>query len=177
MIRVPGLMGKKKYAAISLGVTAAFVLLAFAIGQFWFGWGYTADNEDILDSLPVPSGSQRIWMGSHPYEGDELIFTPPDGWGTLATYQTPPDASRERIVDFYLSELLPYWQSCLSDISVVDLATGKMTKMMGNAIFVQKSSYVSVDTLNMSMDGPRTFDIYVDHDRDRKPTCFGDGQS
>ena len=43
-------------------------------------------------------------MGSHPYEGDELIFTPPDGWGTRATYKAPPDVPRESIVDFYLSE-------------------------------------------------------------------------
>ena len=177
MIRNLGLIGKKKYVAISLGVLVASVLLAFAVGQFWFGWGYTADNEEILDSLPVPLGSQRIWMGSNPYEGDELIFTPPDGWGTRATYQASPDGSRESIVDFYLSGLSPHWQSCVSDISVVDLATGKTTKMMGNAVFVQGSSYVSVDTLNMSIDGPRTFDISVDHDRDRKPACFGDRQN
>ena len=54
MIRNLGLIGKKKYVAISLGVLVASVLLAFAVGQFWFGWGYTADNEEIgLFASPV----------------------------------------------------------------------------------------------------------------------------
>ena len=84
---------------------------------------------------------------------------PPDGWGTRATYQAPPETSREDIVDFFLSELSPEWQSCVIEINVVEAATGKSTQMMGGASFTRGSSVVSIDTDNMLDEAPHTFDI------------------
>ena len=147
-------------------------LLMLAVGWFWFGWGYVANNEEILDSLPVPPGTHNIWTGSHPYSGNELIFSPPDGWGTLATYVAPPGTSREGIVDFYQSQLSPEWQSCVDQINVVELS-GTSTKMMGNAFFVNGTALVSIDTQNITTDYPPTFDIFVDHQRDFDPSCHG----
>ncbi len=77
-------------------------------------------------------------------------------------------------MDFYLVGLSPQWQSCVEEVTVRYIASGKSTNMMGNAVFLRGTSLVSVDTLNMSMNGPNTFDIFVDHERSRTPSCFRD---
>ena len=115
-------MSGRKRAAILFGVVA-LLLLTLVVGRVWFGWGYIADNEKILDSLPVPPGAQRISVRSHSYSSEELIFIPPDGWGTLATYQAPAEASKDDIVDFYSSRLSPEWRYCVTYVNTFDLLT------------------------------------------------------
>ena len=163
----------RKCAAVLFMLLAAMGLLTVTFGWLWLGWGYIAENEDLLDSLTVPPGVQRIWIGSHSYTKDDGGLMPPDGWGTRATYQAPSETSREDIVDFFLSELSPEWQSCVIEINVVEAATGKSTQMMGGASFTRGSSVVSIDTDNMLDEAPHTFDIFVDHERGFEP-CAAD---
>ncbi len=174
-------MSKKKYAAILFGLLAT-VLLTIMIGRVWFGWGYISDNEELLDSLPVPPGAQRISVGSSSYKFDESIMTPPEGWDTEATYQAPPEASREDIANFYISKLSPEWRYCVEDTPILNISTGEeKTRVMGSAhFFIKGSALVVIGTLNMLSDGPHTFlsdgthtfGIAVDHKRVRE---FGVG--
>ena len=159
---------KWRYAALLAAVLAALLTLIPSVGWVWFGWGYIADNKGILASLPAPPGVQRIYIGSHPYTGDESPITPPDGWGTLATYQAP-HLSRDEIVDFYVANLSPGWRYCIDTISTFDPQTNESGEMMGNAIFLKGSALVSVDSLNLLYGGRGTFDIFVDHNRDFEP--------
>ena len=104
--------------------------LVFLVGWFWFGWGYITANSDLLESLPIPHGAVQIRVDSHRYESDELPITPPDGWGTRATYSAPPDATKEEIVDFYISRLSPDWESCIDSYSIAS-ASGECEKGNG----------------------------------------------
>ena len=146
--------------------------LVFLVGWFWFGWGHIAANSDLLESLPIPPGAEQIRVNSHAYESDELPITPPDGWGTLATYSAPPDATREEIVDFYISQLSPHWKSCIDTDSIVPVS-GQKRSEMGNAQFSRKKAYVSVDTKNINATSrSQTFDVYVDHDSRHRADCY-----
>ena len=89
---------------------------------------------DSEESLPIPSEAEQIRVDSHAYASDELPITASDGWSTLATYSAPPDATREQIVDFYISRLSPDWKSCIETDSIVAVSGGKRTEM-GNAKF------------------------------------------
>ncbi len=142
--------------------------LVFLVGWFWFGWGYITANSDLLESLPIPHGAVQIRVDSHRYESDELPITPPDGWGTRATYSAPPDATKEEIVDFYISRLSPDWESCIDSYSIAS-ASGEVRREMGNARFSRGQAYVSVDTGNVN--AVQTFDVYVDHDRRHPAYC------
>ena len=156
---------------LKYGLRIAFPLLAIGalvlvVGWFWFGWGYIASNQDILNSLPEPPGVERIWEGSNPYRSGEMAVIPPDGWGTRATFRAPPEITREHVVRFYIKELTPAWEACVeTDFIVGD----ERRNMMGNAIFGKGAALVSIDTKNM-ISGDK-YDIYVDHDRSFKPTC------
>ena len=89
---------------------------------------------------------------------------PPDGWGTRATYSAPSAAAREEIVDFYVSRLSAAWRSCIDTDAIVAFS-GRVSTEMGNVRFTRGNAYVSVDTRNVdAASGPRTFDVYVDHD-------------
>ena len=143
--------------------------LVFLVGWFWFGWGHITANSDLLGSLPIPPGAEQIRVDSHPYESDELPITPPDGWGTRATYSAPSDATREEIVDFYISRLSPTWKSCIDTDSIVAVS-GEVRTEMGNARFSREQAYVSVDTKNIN--AVQTFDLYVDHDSRHGADCY-----
>ena len=125
----------------SVGVVA-LLLLTPVVGRVWLGWGYIADNEKILDSLPVPPGAQRISVRSHSYSSEELIFIPPDGWGTLATYQAPAEASKDDIVDFYSSRLSPEWRYCVTYVNTFDLLTRETGVVMTGVSFTRGLSLV-----------------------------------
>ena len=156
-------MSKAKWATIAFA-TLATLLLIFAVGWIWFGWGYIADNRAILDSLPVPPGVERISVGSGSYSEDELALTPPDGWGTHATYQAPPEASREEVIGFYLSKLSPEWRSCVEDHPVTSLLTGEETGAVWKSVcFTRGSSLINLNA-NV-MEGRHKYVIYVDHDK------------
>ena len=147
--------------------------LVFLVGWFWLGWGYIPANSDLLESLPVPLGAEQIRVSSHVYESDELPITPPDGWSTLATFSAPPDATREEVVDFYISRLSPTWKSCIETASIYVVVSGKMRTEMGNALFSREQAFVSVDTKNLNAASrSQTFDVYVDHDSRHRADCF-----
>ena len=100
---------------------------------------------------------------------DGIEITPPDGWGTRATYRVAPETSREEIVDFYLSELSLDWASCVDTIGLVE-QTGTKRTIMGNANFVKETALVSIDTMNLASEWRNnTFDVYVDHERSFDP--------
>ena len=143
--------------------------LVFLVGWFWFGWGHITANSDLLESLPIPPGAEQIRVDSHPYEFDELPITPPDGWGTRATYSAPPDATKEEIVDFYISRLSPDWESCIDSYTIAS-ASGEVRRKMGNARFSRGQAYVNVDTGNVN--AVQTFDVYVDHDSRHGADCY-----
>ena len=146
--------------------------LVFLVGWFWFGWGHITANSDLLESLPIPPGAEQIRVGSNGYTSDESPITPPDGWSTRATYSAPPDATREEIVDFYISRLSPTWNSCIDTDSIVAVS-GEVRREMGNARFSRDKAYVSVDTRNMNAPSKsQTFDIYVDHDSRHRADCY-----
>ncbi len=146
--------------------------LVFLIGWFWFGWGHITANSNLLESLPIPPGAEQIWVGSNGYTSDESPITPPDGWSILATYSAPPGATREEIVDFYISRLSPTWKSCIDTDSIVAVSGEKRTEM-GNARFSREKAYVSVDTRNMNAPSKsQTFDIFVDHDSRHRADCY-----
>ena len=112
---------RRKHQAAAL---AALLLLTLTLGCSWLGrWGYIAANEEILDSLPVAPGALRLTVSSTYCTAGDSIFSAPDGWSTLATHQAPPEASREDIVDFYLSELPAEWQSCVVSDTIDDPST------------------------------------------------------
>ena len=129
------------------------------------------DNRRILNSLPMPAGVEQISIDSHYHTQGDSLLAPPDGWATLATCQTPPELSREGIVDFCRSRLSPEWISCVDTDNVFNPATGERTEEMGNALFWRGSAYVSIDTYGLSVDDRHTFDVYVDGDYDRPPAC------
>ena len=148
-------------------------LLVLLVGWFWFGWGHKAANNDLLDSLPVPPGAQRIEVHPHAYEFDESLITPPDGWAILAKYSAPPSASREDVVDFYISRLSPTWEFCI-DADFIIVANGEEITYMGNVQFGRQNAFVSVDTKNMNVASrAKTFDVYVDHDSHLRVDCYG----
>ena len=146
--------------------------LVIVVGWFWFGWGHKAANNDLLESLPVPPGAEQIRVDSNPYESDELPITPPEGWGTRATYSAPPDATREEIVDFYNLRLSPAWKSCIETDLIVGVS-GEERIEMGNAQFSRGKAFVGVDTKNINAASrSQTFDVYVDHDSRLRADCY-----
>lgn len=153
------------YGALAFAICIALV---FTVGWFWFGWSYVAENRRLMSSLPVPPGAERTRMGSHSYAGDEMPLTPPDGWGTLATFRVSGH-TRQTIADFYISRMSPDWEYCLRINSFFEPATGRSWEEMGGVHFVRSIAIVGVDTANVSAKGSGSFDIYVDHDSDRNP--------
>ena len=160
------------------------------VGWNWCGWGYIAANRDLLNSLPVPPGVERVRVGSDPYRKGDMAVTLPDGWGTLATFLAPEGTTREDVVRFYIRELSPDWEYCIDTIKMlgggnrvgVDIVTtaDRSKNIMGSAVFGNGTASVSVNTLNMSISVPEsinslmtgdTYHIYVDHDSRREPTC------
>ena len=174
-------MSGRKRAAILFGVVA-LLLLTTVVGRVWLGWGYIADNEKILDSLPVPPGAQRISVDSRPYSSQESVFIPPDGWGTLATYQAPAEASSDYIVDFYSSRLSAEWRYCVNYVNThdvliletgVDLPDQEPGVVMTGVSFTRGLSLVSIYILSMTTEGPHSYEIFVDHEREFD-TCAGE---
>ena len=138
---------RERTARTCAAVLTAFLLATLTVGCGWLGGpSRITDNRRILNSLPMPAGVGQISIDSHYHTQGHSLLAPPDGWATLATCQTPPELSREGIVDFYRSRLSPEWISCVETDSVFTPATGERTEEMGNARFWRGSTCVSIDT-------------------------------
>ena len=155
-------------ALLVLLLLIALLLSIVVVGRCWFGWSYIADNKELLDSLPVAPGVERISVVSSSYSSDELVFIPPDGWGTRATYRAPPDVSEKDVVDFYISNLSPQWQYCENYVNSIDLLTRERGVVTTGVFFKRGPARVSVDILNMTQ-APHSFDIAVNHNADSDP--------
>ena len=163
-----GIRRKPWRAATSLGVLVALLALTVLVGWVWFGWGYIANNEELLDSLPVPPRAERISINSTSYSSHELAVIPPDGWSTRGTYRAHPQTTKDDIVDFYVSQLSLEWEPCQNYVNSVDLKTGEEGKLMTGVHFTRGQAYVGIDILNMT-EAPHTFDVGVDHNEVDKP--------
>ena len=110
----PRFIRKETYtkAKTPIIVAVALVALAAIVGFVWPGWWDIAQNRRILSSLPLPPGAERIEIGSDGYSRDESIISPPENWGTAATFAIP-GYSREYLLDFYISRLSPEWEYCI----------------------------------------------------------------
>ncbi len=80
----------RKCVAVLFMLLAAMGLLTVTFGWLWLGWGYIAENEELLDSLTVPLGVQRIRIGSHSYTKDYGGLVPPDGGERERPTKPPP---------------------------------------------------------------------------------------
>ena len=136
---------------VPIVVIAAIVA---TIGWIWLGWVDIAKNRRILNSLPVPPGVERIYVGSNGTTKDEVMITPPETWGTLATFKFH-NYTQEYLNDFYISRLSPEWEYCIRDIRQGE----------HGVLFVRDASLVALDTSRApSSQGPGSYDIYVQHD-------------
>lgn len=152
------------YGGLALAILAALVIM---VGWVWLGWGYIAQNRWLLKSVPVPTGAERIHVRSGGgYGSDDMVLTPPEGWGTLARFRVS-GYTRQEIVDFYIAQMSPDWQHCLRLYPDYGEDPGdRLVELLG-VHFVRGNSIVSIDTASLSARGSSRFDIYVDHDSDR----------
>ena len=162
---------KGKFAGCLIILLAPPAVLTLIVGWVWFGWGYIASNRLLLNSLSVPPGAERIWVGSSPYYSGEQLFSTPEGWGTRAAYRISPDTTRKEIVDFYMSNLSQSWEACMH-FALVSGRAERITLPAGSVIFIKERAYLSIDTYALSRrySGP-TYEIYVDHERDSSLEC------
>ena len=155
-----------KCAAISI---VAAAVMTFIIGLLWFGWGYVADNKQLLNSLSVPPGAQRVSVSSSAYSPDDSVLTPPDGWVTLATYEDSAEASKEEILSFYLSKFSPAWASCVHFYDTGLLYIGEAHVVVTGASFTKGQALVHINIDNMRMKNNNTFIVSVDHKNSSNP--------
>ena len=97
----------------------AILLPLFAIVSLGAGIGYAAwsqydagridANQELLDSMPLYPGATEIERLTRTATGDGLPV--PNEILTSALYAPPADATQADIVDFYVRELTPEWDS------------------------------------------------------------------
>lgn len=156
-------------ALFALCGAVVVVALILVVGTFWFGWYETSRVRAVLDSLPVPLDAQYLSDYPHGIELDESFLTPPDGWATLRTYRLGGAATRDDLIDFYLSTMTPEWEGCLRHVATWNPQKGESGVMLMGVAFVKEDTMVNVDAINLGEGGPRTYDVYVERQRRFNP--------
>jgi hypothetical protein len=97
----------------------AILLPLFAVVSLGAGIGYAAwsqydagridANQELLDSMPLYPGATEIERLTRTATGDGLPV--PNEVLTSALYAPPADATQADIVDFFVRELTPEWDS------------------------------------------------------------------
>ena len=97
----------------------AILLPLFAIVSLGAGIGYAAwsqydagridANQALLDSMPLYPGAEELERLTRTATGDGLPV--PNEVLTSALYAPPADATQADIIDFYIGELTPEWDS------------------------------------------------------------------
>lgn len=97
----------------------AVLLPLFAIVSLGAGIAYAAytqldagridANRELLDSMPAYPGSTEIERMTRTATGDGLPI--PDEILTSALYAPPPGATQEDVLEFFVAELTPEWDS------------------------------------------------------------------
>ena len=156
-------MMTRRKVALTLLILLLIVAIVATIGWIWLGWVDIAKNRRILNSLPVPPGVERIYVGSNGNTRDEVMITPPERWSTRATFKFH-NYTQEYLQDFYISRLSPEWEYCTQDIP---------QGQRGSAVrFSRNGSLVALDTSRPpSSQGPNYYGIFVRHDNGRPVLC------
>jgi hypothetical protein len=140
---------------------------------------YVELNERLLETLPEMAGSERLQVESSPYYLQEM--GPADGYTTNVVYQAPPEMTDQEVVDFYIQRLKDEWEYCVENIPIVEGETGEQKGNVRLAHFfreramasINTTAMMSVNTDNMFVGGPRTFELAVDH-RTYRNFCTGE---
>jgi hypothetical protein len=91
-----------------------FAVLSLGAGIAYAAWtqldaGRIEANQELLDSVPTYPGSTEIERLTRTATGDGLPI--PDEVLTSALYAPPSDASQADVVEFFVAELTPEWDS------------------------------------------------------------------
>jgi hypothetical protein len=91
-----------------------FAILSLSAGIAYAAWtqldaGRIDANQELLDSLPTYPGSTEIERLTRAATGDGLPI--PDEVLTNALYAPPPEATQTDVVEFFVAELTPEWDS------------------------------------------------------------------
>lgn len=91
-----------------------FAILSLGAGIAYAAWtqfdaGRIDANQELLDSLPTYPGSTEIERLTRAATGDGLPI--PDEVLTSALYAPPPEATQTDVVEFFVAELTPEWDS------------------------------------------------------------------
>jgi hypothetical protein len=91
-----------------------FAILSLGAGIAYAAWtqldaGRIDANQELLDSLPTYPGATEIERLTRAATGDGLPI--PDEVLTSALYAPPPEATQTDVVEFYVAELTPEWDS------------------------------------------------------------------
>ena len=156
-------MMTRRNVTLTLLILLLIVAIVATIGWIWLGWVDIAKNRRILNSLPVPPGVERIYVGSNGNTRDEVMITPPERWSTRATFKFH-NYTQEYLQDFYISRLSPEWEYCTQDIP---------QGQRGSAVrFSRNGSLVALDTSRPpSSQGPNYYGIFVRHDHGGPVLC------
>ena len=144
-----------------LVIAAAAAALFVVVPLLWDGTdSYVDRNEDLLRSLPVYPGANRVAIESHPYRLTES--GPVDGYGTRATFEAPATTTNE-LLSFFEANLPAEWTVWRDEIPCRRIDTGAACPSMFFLRATKGTAYVSVDPSNL---GTRlgSYDVYVDHD-------------
>ena len=142
---------------VALVALAVQISLVTTVGLVWFGWWDIARNRRMMDSLPLPPGTERIYIGSEPYSKHRNFLVPPERWNTLAKFEAPGRTS-EYLVDFYVSQMSSKWDYCIR-------------RSVPGARFIARNFVVSLDASNAVEPPPNggSFELYVEYNVDRNP--------
>lgn len=91
-----------------------FAVLSLGAGIAYAAWtqldpGRIDANQELLDSVPAYPGSTEIERLTRTATGDGLPI--PDEVLTSALYAPPADTTQADVVEFYVAELTPEWDS------------------------------------------------------------------
>jgi hypothetical protein len=91
-----------------------FAVLSLGAGIAYAAWtqldaGRIEANQELLDSVPRYPGAIEIERLTRTATGEGLPI--PDEVLTSALYAPPPDASQADVVEFFVAELTPEWDS------------------------------------------------------------------
>jgi hypothetical protein len=91
-----------------------FAIVSLGAGIAYAAWsqydaGRIDANQELLDSMPLYPGAEELERLTRTATGDGLPV--PNEILTSALYAPPADATQADIVDFYVRELTPEWDS------------------------------------------------------------------